>query len=772
MNVWLYPPLSSVRSLSIALGLLLSLPLFAKRAVAEPLLDASLHGHTGYGDGGVLEDGAAPAPPDVPAEAALPSTVLPRLPASSAPDIPVIPPPASPVDVTVRALSASEELQRSARSVQVVELARAKRSTADLGQVLARQQGISIRREGALGAGVRLSLDGLSDEQVRVFIDGVPLDAAGYPFGLANVPLELLERVDVHRGVVPLRLGADALGGALELVSERARGTGATVSYQVGSFDTHRLVVTARHHHRPSGLFARAEATFDRAENDYPIRVTLNDALGDRRVWVRRNHDGYRAGFANVEAGIQRTRWAKLLSARGFFGALEKEIPSDPLMQVPYGELTSFRRASGALVRYESKRFADTTLSATLSYSVRKSVLEDLASCTYDWIGTCTRDISPARGERSIGASDQHVRSDTVLARLLLERPLGDDQRVRLASVPTFTRRTGEQRALGSGLSDPLQGRRDLITVVSGLEHELELLDGRLQNIAFVKHYAYLARSEELLLASNQFVEIDERRQRAGVGDGLRFSFSDELYAKVAYEWATRLPAPDQLFGDGGLVEANLRLAPEKAHNFNLETSFERRLPRAGALRLQLSGFARLIDDLMAKFVRVDSLQFDNVDSARSLGVQGSAAWTSPLRIVRLDANATYQDYRNTSQTGEYARFDGDRIPYRPYVFANGALTLFARGLLLDPDELSFTFRTSYVREFFVGWESANRGGERLSVPNQLVHSFGSTLLLHRGRSTVSSSLEVHNLTDARVYDFFGVQLPGRFFSAKLTIGI
>ena len=682
------------------------------------------------------------------------------------------------VEVTVRARSRADKLRESAQSVYVLELARAQRSSADMGQVLARTQGISVRRTGALGSDARLALNGLTDEQVRIYVDGVPLELGGYPFGIANVPLELVSRVEIHRGVVPLRLGADAAGGAIELVShEPARGTHGTASYQVGSFDTHRLVGTARHRHGPSGLFLRAEGSYDAAENDYPITVLLEDARGGRRPRrVRRNNDAYRAGFASLEAGYVRRPWAKRLTLRGYFGDLHKEIPSDPLMQVPYGEVQTSRRAGGALLRFESQPLRGFTLQTTFSYSDRRNVLVDVASCAYDWLGNCVFDRSPARGERFSRPYDappdrQHMRTRTALARVVLAYRISEAQELRIATVPTYVRRTGEDRAIEPPDVDPLSGQRELLTVVSGLEHALSALDGRLENLLFAKHYLMSSHAEDIL-PSSTLGRFDRRHQRAGAGNGLRFRFAEPFFAKLAYEWATRLPSPDQLYGDGALLSKNLTLRPETAHNFNVEGVLRLATPRAGEFRAHAAGFARLLSDLLVPLVRADALQVDNVDRARSLGVEGSAAWVSPHAWFELEANATYQDYRNRSRRGEYAAWSGDRIPYRPYLFANGVATLFARELLARPDELSFSFRTSYVREYLLGWESANPGGTRLSVPHQLLYGLSATLLLVRGKRTISSSLEVHNLTDRRVYDFYGAQLPGRAFAAKLTLGV
>src|SRR5262249_19840782 len=130
-------------------------------------------------------------------------------------------------------------------AVTVVETERAQRESSDLGEVLARTQGIGVRRAGGLGSDTRFSIDGLTDDQVRFFLDGVPLELAGYPFGIANVPVNLIERVEIYSGVVPARFGADALGGAVNLVTDDdLRGHKLAASYEVGSFGTLRLTLS------------------------------------------------------------------------------------------------------------------------------------------------------------------------------------------------------------------------------------------------------------------------------------------------------------------------------------------------------------------------------------------------------------------------------------------------------------------------------------------------------------------------------------------------
>jgi vitamin B12 transporter len=125
---------------------------------------------------------------------------------------------------------AVQRLRRSAEAIDVFELRKSQAQTADMGEVFSRMQGVAMRRDGGLGSVSRFSLNGLYDDQIRFFFDGLPFEFSGFPFGppfgMANVPVNLVDRVAIYRGVVPIRFGADALGGAVNLVGpdvERTR---------------------------------------------------------------------------------------------------------------------------------------------------------------------------------------------------------------------------------------------------------------------------------------------------------------------------------------------------------------------------------------------------------------------------------------------------------------------------------------------------------------------------------------------------------------------
>lgn len=74
-----------------------------------------------------------------------------------------------------------------------------------------------------------------------------------------------------------------------------------------------------------------------------------------------------------------------------------------------------------------------------------------------------------------------------------------------------------------------------------------------------------------------------------------------------------------------------------------------------------------------------------------------------------------------------------------------------------------------YVHEFYRSWESAGSQVYKQTVDTQVVHSVGLTWTFQRDFLHTTSTFEVDNLTDAKVFDNFGAQKPGRAYYFKVT---
>lgn len=680
------------------------------------------------------------------------------------------------VEVTVRAVPRTQRLKESAQAVKVIDTEQARRHTADLGEVLARTEGVAVQRGGGLGSPSRLSLHGLTDDQIRFFLDGVPLEFSGFGFGIATVPLSWIERIEVHRGVVPVALGADALGGAIDLVTDQQlRGNTASASYVAGAFDTHQLALNARIVHQPTGLLARAAAFFDASKNDYLVDVGVPDAQGrlqPRRV--RRFHDGYQAMGASLEAGFVDRPWAKRVLLRLFVTDFDKELQHNVNMTVPYGAVDYGQTALGGTLRYEQPRLFDSdfNLAALVGYSRRDLDFRDASRWVYDWFGTPIFERSENAGELSAYASDLTQWEDRGLSRLSLGYRPGLEHLLQLVLALDLTTRSGIERLrVSPERIDPLTTRREILQLVNGLDYRFHDLDDVLENSVFAKHYYYGPSTDQVETFDNSIRHIETSTQRLGAGDALRVRLSDGLLLKASYEYATRLPRADEVFGDGSLVTPNLSLTPESSHNANVGAQWTHDLGHpAGQLGAEVSGFLRRTSDMIIELPTSDRLHsiFQNVVDVRTLGIDGALRWTATGDWLTLETNATWQDQRNVSSEGLFSPFDGQRLPNRPWLFANASALLRIPRFGAANAELSFTWLSHYVREFQPGWSDTTATDYTGRIPSQLVHSVGATYSVH-GPWSVDATLDMQNLTDERVYDVLGVQKPRRAAFFKLS---
>jgi vitamin B12 transporter len=680
----------------------------------------------------------------------------------------------TPVEVTVQGQSEADRLRRSAEAVNVLETREAKRHTQDLGEVLARTQGVAVQRFSGLGSDTRVSLNGLTDDQIRFFLDGIPLEFAGYQLGIANVPVNLVNRIEVYRGVVPVRFGADALGGAINLVSEDRMEEGAhgAASFQTGSFGTYRTTGSGQYLDAQRGWFTRVAAFLDLADNDYPMNVPVPDASGqDVETRVYRFHDGYRALGANAEVGVIDKPWAKRFSLKGFVSDYDKDVQHNLMMKFsPYGDVTYGLLSGGGTANYEQVFAKQVLLEVVAGYAYRHTSYVDVGECLYNWFGQCV-DTRAQPGETIGLAQDQDYWEHNFYGRVNAEWRAHPSHALHLSASPTYTSRTGKENRLANpDARDPLSADRRIGGLVSGLEYQLDVLDGDLENRLFVKDYLQLLRSEDPLSNGVDFRREDRTIHRVGLGDGLRYTWLEWLYSKASYEWATRLPRADEVFGNAFPVQPNLQLDPETSHNVNLGVTVDSLHTSAGEWRAEVNGFVREIHNLIRLIGDDKKASYQNVRDARSLGAETALGWTSPGKYVSIDGNATYVDFRNTSKDGTDARYEGDRIAYRPYFFATGNVRLQASEVATARDELSINWTSRYVHSFFLGWESAGTG--KSVVPKQLLHSLALTYAVDGDPLDLSFSSEVQNVTDAEAYDFFGVPKPGRAFYFKMTTSL
>ncbi|MEM0940429.1 MAG: TonB-dependent receptor plug domain-containing protein [Bacteroidota bacterium] len=215
--------------------------------------------------------------------------------------------------------SEKEKQENSSEAVEVIENKEVKLQSANLREVVAKTEGISAQLDGGQGSNTQFAFIELSGDQIRFFDKGIPLNFNPYAFGIANVPINAINHVEVHKGIVTIQFGADALGGTVNLVLPFIYGGWPrAVSYQVGSFNTHRIIVNLAYASDSSSWVFTEDGFYDFADNNYKIDVAIpNKPEKLQPQTVERFHDGYRVYSAHLKAGIKNKTWAKELGLQG-----------------------------------------------------------------------------------------------------------------------------------------------------------------------------------------------------------------------------------------------------------------------------------------------------------------------------------------------------------------------------------------------------------------------------------------------------------------------
>ncbi|WP_313511984.1 TonB-dependent receptor plug domain-containing protein [Sphingobacterium sp.] len=114
--------------------------------------------------------------------------------------------------VVVHGKSAVQKVRETPFNVVAIDAKSQYNSTLDLAHLLDRASGVKIRETGGVGSDMNITLNGFTGRNIRVFIDGVPMEGMGSAFQLNNIPVNAADRIEIYKGVVPIEFGSDALG--------------------------------------------------------------------------------------------------------------------------------------------------------------------------------------------------------------------------------------------------------------------------------------------------------------------------------------------------------------------------------------------------------------------------------------------------------------------------------------------------------------------------------------------------------------------------------
>lgn len=93
-----------------------------------------------------------------------------------------------------------------------------------LSDLLRLQPGVEIYTNGGMGTSSNISLRGTNDNQLVVLVDGVRMGSATTgTTAFENIPLALIDRIEILRGPASSLYGSDAIGGVIQIFTKRGK---------------------------------------------------------------------------------------------------------------------------------------------------------------------------------------------------------------------------------------------------------------------------------------------------------------------------------------------------------------------------------------------------------------------------------------------------------------------------------------------------------------------------------------------------------------------
>ncbi len=681
-------------------------------------------------------------------------------------------------NVRVTGINRAQEVKASGFSVNVVETRQFANTTADINQVLNLTTGVRIREQGGLGSNFNFSINGLSGKSVKYFIDGVPTDILGSAMSLNNIPVNLSERIEVYKGVVPVHLGSDAMGGAINIITSQKQANYLDVSYSYGSFNTHRASFTGQYTDRKTGLILKGTSFYNYSDNNYLMRDVEILSGGERkgqqitdlsgasfvRTDTRRFHDQYQSAMAQIELGLVDKKWTDAFFIGLGYSKGRQDLQTGFEQTIVYGNVTRRSEAFSGTMRYKKDNLFLYGLNLNVFASMSKDdyLTADTLNRQYYWDGSWTTKSFSEMG--SLKSLARMTRPKT-FARINLSYVINEQHSLNFNYTIDRLRNESYNELQVSGDDRPGLLNKQ----IAGLAYQQQLLDKKWVNTFFGKYYGLVLTTNKWV--DNNYTSFSQRHPNYGYGVASRYKVLPEGGLKVSYEKAFRLQEVDEVFGDGLNLQPNPDLRPEHSDNINLGIYYGKSFKEKHRFYAEASAFYRNAVDFIYPVPdqRSKALKNENKSSVKITGFEAELRYDYAT-LLSFNVNLTYQNAINTTRFGGTASNVPEatylnKIPNQPWLFGNAGLGVGKNDVLGKDTRLQFNWYTQYVHWFFLTWEAFGNVNGKSNIPDQLVHNATLTYSLSNGRYNISA--ECRNLTDNLAFDNFRLQKPGRAFFMK-----
>ncbi len=665
-------------------------------------------------------------------------------------------------EVRVVAHNEIRQMREATMPLSVLSTRQLEGTVSNINDALARTAGITVRNTGGIGCASRISVRGLEGKRMGIYIDEAAIGQLSDYMSLNDIPTDLIERIEVYKGIVPYRFGGSALGGAVNVVTKEYPPVYFDLTYEISSFNTHQLNGAFKRTNK-KGIQFGLGGVVTYSDNNYKMHLKNLD----NRV-VRRNHDQFKKVL--LGGSIKSTSW--------YFDEAKLELVYTQTRQEIQGIDSDIREAythaksgiTALTLKRDNFLFDGLDLDFDLAYSYGRNGLCDKAMYRYDWDGNQYPAVTSFGGEQGSYASDSDNQTHDVVGKLNLNYLLNEHHTFNLNLYGTYNHQLPKNELMDLSFGYQANFPSEMRSFTVGISYDLNLFDDKFMSATTVKNFNFSSDTKILeYVYINKPQDISLSKSYWGLSESLRYRFTKELLVKASLSSEVRIPTSEELVGNGYSILPSSDLEPERCNGFNVGILYHKGNP-FGFIEAEANYFFSQLEDMiryqadmipsMARYANFGTMRTKGVE----VEVKGDVA-----PILYIYANGTYQDLRDRREHETGSSADNPtynkRMPNIPYLLANFGIELHRENLLGgDGQNSRLLADASYVHEYYYDFEMSKYQDRKIptsfTIDAGLEHSFRN--------DEWTLTFKVKNLTDREVYSDLNRPLPGRNFALKI----
>lgn len=664
--------------------------------------------------------------------------------------------------------TAPVDTKTKAESVKVLDTKELQGSSATIAEATNRSSGVKIRQSGGLGGESKINIRGMEGKNVKVLVDGVPVDNGNGSLSINDIPIDKIDRIEVYKSYVPERFATDGMGGVINIVTRNLPESSIAGSYSFGSFNTHKASLDAKYVWVADSAKQRTVETgisayYNYSDNDYKFTTPYMDTT------VTRENDRYYsysiAPFVNLN-----NFWFDRVSLGASFGGMNKEIQSTAHR---VEKMTMDGDGFGINLGAEKSNLFVKGLSAGFSFSLSSSE-EHLTDTShvyyYGWGKEDTRVSDEPLGERTAGSPSLATYDKfSIQVPWNVAYAFNDNHSLVWSGLYKYDSQAFKEKfnLIRTISNVPFDGYD--YSLVSGLSLENKFFESRIQNVVGVKGFYYKLNADNDKDKVTRLNDENVDKTDFGYSENLRWQIVEPVAVRAGFQHSLRFPTRDEIFGDGAYVASAPTLKPEKSNNFTAGIDVDLdRLPLILKMHLGWNGFYLLMDDriYINPFSSTPRPCY-NSSGTKTKGFEVEAN-IDINEYVNLSWNMTYQDVRSREDDRTYGISKGWIVPNIPRFYTNFSAEFHTGDLFFAEDFFKVYWLANYIGEYYYSWKVSKK--QNRIIPSAFTQDVGIEYSILANK--LSWNFELHNLMDVTAYDKFGESKMGRAFFTKLKFNI